>query len=185
MTDTSKRRLKWWVMTCLVLLAGVAAFRHWHRVNYPYGSGHCCNKALSFMLIGYAAEHGGRFPDAGGSAASLALLAKDSAPWDLLVGKGGSADAAEKHFQAHGTLPDEFSTWHYVPGLSRESGPNLALFWDKTGLTHNGKRQSPIKYEVCYVSGMCSLVDERKWPAFLEEQQKLLEEDRKRHANAD
>ncbi len=169
---------RWFFLAVAVLLLAGGIYGL-HRYYYPYGARHCCNKGLLFLLLEYAGEHGGRFPDAGGSAASLALVAGAPGGWDLVVGKGGSAEAAESYYRAHGTLPDEFSTWHYVPGLGEDSNPGLALFWDKTGLSHNGMRQNPVRYEVSFVDGGNRLIDEADWPEFLETQRRLREEDGK------
>ena len=166
------------VILSLVALPLVTGGYGLHRYYFPYGGRHCCNKVIWASMYGYAEEHDGRFPDAGGSASSLALLADEQLPWDQIVGKGGSAEAAEKHFRAHGTLPDEYSTWHYVPGLTTDSAPGLALFWDETGLSHAGMRQKPVRYEVSFADGRSCLIDEAEWPSFLEQQRKLLEEER-------
>jgi hypothetical protein len=123
---------------------------------------------------------GGRFPDAGSSGASLGLLAADFPQRSIIAGKGRLAEAAERYYRTHGTLLDELSNWHYVPGLSEDSDARLALFWDKTGLSHAGMRQKPVRYEVSFVNGGGRLIDEADWPSFLEEQRKLLEEERTR-----
>lgn len=178
--QVSRRRRKVGVILSLVALLVVAGRYGLDRYYFPYGFHPCCNIALMFALEDYAEKHDGRYPDAGSSGASLALLAAEFPQWKEIVGKGGSAEAAERYYRTHGTLPDELSNWHYVPGLTENSEPGLALFWDTTGLSHAGMRQKPVRYEVSFVGGIRRLIDEAEWPAFLEQQRKLLEEERAR-----
>ena len=150
----------------------------WHRHNFPYGATHKCNKGIYFALFDYAGVNEGKFPDAGSSAASLSLLATDpyTYPIDQLAGKAISDKDAERCFREKGKLTEEFCSWHYVRGLTTESDPSLLLFWDKTGLMHNGQRPHSPKYEVCFVSGNFTMISESGWPDFLSQQAKLLEE---------
>ena len=145
---------------------------------YPYGATHKCNKGIWVALLQYAEGNEGKFPDAGGSAASLSLLA--TAPYDYpvdqLAGKAISDKDAERCFREKGKLTEDFCSWHYVRGLTTESDPSLVLFWDKTGLMHNGQRSSEPKYEICRVSGISEVIPESKWQEFLTQQAKLLEE---------
>jgi hypothetical protein len=177
---------RWRRIGAIVVLVALVAFLlvGLNRYYFPYGRHPSCNVALKLALSEYAQSHGGRFPDSGGSGASLGLLAADFPQWSIIAGKGRLAEAAERYYRTNGTLSDELSNWHYVPGLTEDSDPRLALFWDKTGLSHAGMRQKPVRYEVSFVDGGGRLVDEAEWPSFLEGQRKLRQEERVRRSGA-
>lgn len=160
------------------VVIGAASIGLWayYRSVFPYSSLHKCNRCLAMTLGVYAEDHGGKFPNAVGSAASLSLLYGVGADPSLLAGKGISDEDAERCFQENGKLTEEFCNWHYVPGLTLASDPGLALFWEKTGLMHNGQRGKEPAYEVCLVDGSAISVRKSQWPAFLAKQKELRKE---------
>jgi hypothetical protein len=155
----------------LGLFAGYARYR-W-RQQHPYGWSHCCDKQLYLSLMNYADTHGGRFPAGEATPeASLSLLYPDADPY-LLSGKIVSPEKVEAILTAGGKLTSSTCGWHYVEGLSRDDNPDLALFWCKKPLGHNG--QLLKWFEVFTVNGDKRLVPLEDWDAFLADQQKLRE----------
>ena len=75
-----------------------------------------------------------------------------------------------------GRLTEDFCSWQYVQGLRTDSNPGLVLFWDKTGLTHNGQRTDPPCYEVMFLSGSTAMIPASRWDDFMEKQAQLREE---------
>jgi len=98
----------------------------------------------------------------------------------MVAGKAIDSGKAQAYFKAHHTLSPDLCSWHYVPGLRTDSLPHLALFWDTTGLAHNGLRMKHKAYETVYVDGMRDFIPEDQWPAFLNKQAELMEEEKAR-----
>lgn len=71
-------------------------------------------------------------------------------------------------------MSPETSDWHYVEGLRIDDDPRLALFWDKTGLGHNGQRLSDGVHIVTFIDGARDHITADAWPMFLEKQNQLL-----------
>lgn len=153
----------------------VGAARYHRAWLYPYGWSHCCDTGLYSALAEYADSHGGAFPTGEPTAeASLSLLYPKLADADLLRGKTVPLAAAQAAFDKNGRLDPASCGWHYVEGLTVYDDPELALFWDKVGLGHNGQRLSEGGHWVHFVSGIREYIPENQWPAFLDKQKKLL-----------
>jgi hypothetical protein len=145
--------------------------------HFPYGSSHCCDLILHQALADYAAKHNGAFPDGQATPeASLSLLYPKYADACLLKGKAVRESAARAILERGELLGPESCSWHYVPGLNVYDNPQLALFWDKAGLNHNGGRMSCGGHTVLFVGGERRHIPGPEWDAFLEEQRKLLAE---------
>jgi hypothetical protein len=74
----------------------------------------------------------------------------------------------------NGSITPETCGWHYVEGLRSDDDPNLALFWDKAGLGHNGQRLSEGGHIVCFVRGNRKYISGAEWQQFLAKQKQLL-----------
>ena len=70
--------------------------------------------------------------------------------------------------------------WTYVEGLRKGSSSDLALFWDKEGLGHNGERLPEGGHVVTFVNGTKEHIPESEWSEFLVEQRDLLAEEKRR-----
>ncbi len=171
-----RRRGKVLLFSGILALLPAGAYA-WYRHSFPYGATHKCDLGIAISLQEYAGKHGGNYPDEGGSAASLSLLTEYGSSIDTLAGKAIRKTDAEACFARHGKLTEEFCSWHYVPGLRSDSNPQLALFWDTTGLSHNGQRRKRPSYDVILVDGTRRSIPEREWPAFLRQQERLRQED--------
>jgi hypothetical protein len=155
-----------------LLAAGGLAF---YRYQFPYGPSHCCDLALHGALTEYAAEHDGAFPTGRPTPeAALSLLFPKQAGAYLLGGKAVAESTAQALLERGEPLGPDSCSWHYVEGLRVDDDPRLALFWDKTGLAHNGRRMSGGGHIVLFVSGERRHVSAEEWPGFLEEQRDLL-----------
>ena len=153
----------------VVGLLSVVAYRS-HCHHYPFGIGHRCDKQLFGALIEYAEAHGGRFPSGEATPeASLGLIGKEYAY--LLAHRGTSAEIVE-------LLDPEMCGWNYVEGLRLDSNPKLALFWDKEGLDEMGRRLPEGGHYVSYIDWPYNYVPASRWDSFLEEQRRLLAEER-------
>lgn len=150
-----------------------------HRYMYPYGWSHSCDKNLSFALRHYADTHGGWFPRGAASPeASLSLVfanrSADADAAEILRGKTVPAEAVRERLERGELLTPETCGWHYVEGLRSDDDPDLALFWDKAGLGHNGERLTGGRF-VMPISGFSKLVEtaDGGWEKFLAEQERL------------
>ena len=159
----------------LALLVGIVRWRH--RATHPYGWSHCCDKGLYMSLRAYAEEHDGHFP-AGESSpeASLSLLYRGGhgVGADLLRGKTVPEAAVQEVLDRGELLGPNTCGWHYVEGLTLADDSNLALFWDKVGLGHNGRVLPRGGHEVCLLGGGHEYIPEADWPQFLQKQEALL-----------
>src|SRR5262249_13638862 len=125
----------------------------YYRYHFPYGQTHRCDLALSFALHDYAEKHDGWFPRGEATPeASLSLLYQQEPL--LVVILGGKAippSVAEKTLESGELLTPNTCDWHYVEGLRNDDNPNLALFWDKSGLGHAGQRLSGGGHIVTFI----------------------------------
>lgn len=161
------------VIIPLLLFCGLIAYsRYRYHQRYPYGWSHCCETQLSFALHDYADRHGGKFPHGGTTPeASLGLLYPRDANAYLLSGKIVPPEETEAVLTSGGTLSPEICGWHYVEGLTIDDDPELALFWCKEPLGHNG--QVSDSYVVWTVSGIKEYVALSEWEDYLKQQQEL------------
>ena len=162
------------VAVVAVLVAAGLTYRQ-HR--YPYGWSHCCDKQLVLALITYADRHDGWFPRGEASPeASLSLLHREDPELvtaDLLRGKTVPEEVVRARLESGALLTPETCGWNYIEGLRNDDDPQLALFWDKAGLGHNGERLSDGGHFVGLVSGIIEYVPGSRWDEFLAEQEQL------------
>jgi hypothetical protein len=150
----------------------------YYRWTFPYGHSHCCILAVMFALESYAKEHGGHYPSGEPSAeASLSLLHRsgDLDPYTLR-GMTIPEETTRSILQGGGLLSPESCGWHYVDGLTQADDRGLALLWCKEPLGHNGNRTRDGARQVVFVGGDVQWVSGARWPAFLEDQKRLLAE---------
>lgn len=177
--DAMKRLVRRIAVTVAVLVTVVAALflagSVYRRYKFPYGWSHCCDKALMFALQQYAEEHGGAYPAGEPTPdACLSLLYPKYADAVLLSGKTVPLAVAQKRL-AHGQLlTPETCGWHYVPGLTLKSNPEIALLWGKVALGHNGERTPDGGQTVVRVDSQLDYIKGSDWASFLEYQQELL-----------
>ena len=121
-------------------LLSVTAYAYF-RSHYPYGLIHVCDMQLYHALCWYAEDHDGAFP-AGAPTPQACLSVLNDEPYNigahLLSGMSIDTEIAEAALENHGTLGPESCSWQYVPGLTL-SDVDVALFWDRASLDHNGK----------------------------------------------
>jgi hypothetical protein len=172
-----RRRVKRWIVIGAVAVLVVAGLYAYHRHRYPYGWSHCCDKQLYFALSDYADHNDGWFPKGEASPeASLSLLyreAPEQVSAYLLRGKTVPESAVRATLEAGQLLTPETCGWHYVEGLRIDDNSELALFWDKVGLGHNGERLPNGMRQVCFVNGMVKNIPGEEWEQFLAEQERL------------
>lgn len=157
-----------------VLIAGATFY---YKMVFPYGQSHCCIIQMSGALEQYAEENGGRFPSGGATPeASLSLLYRSNY-LDAYVLRGMTVPEkiVRGILEAGGVLGPESCGWHYVPGLTRADDADLALLWCKMPLGHNGQRMKDGGRQVVFIGRGIEWISGDKWPAFLSEQQALLE----------
>jgi len=163
------------LLLSLTALAVVAVLPYaWYRYHFPYGRSHCCDKILSNELRTYADSHDGWFPRGEASPeASLSLLYRqDPGNAETLRGKTVPSEVVHDILERGELLSPDTCGWHYVEGLRKDDDPQLALYWDKAGLGHNGERLWGGGHRVCFIQGF-QYIPEDKWPQFLEEQERL------------
>lgn len=177
-TERSQQHWRWILLAVLVIVGSLYGYR---RHKYPYGWSHSCDKLLYFALLNYADAHDGQFPSGEATPeACLSLLAGEryGADATLLSGKHIDSSVTEETLARGELLGPETCGWHYVPGLRRKSDQNVALFWDKIGLGHNGQRLDDGGHIVWYASGNRRHIKASEWDSFIEEQQELLQKAR-------
>jgi hypothetical protein len=164
------------LMVLVILAVGVVLTGWgWYRYTFPYGSSHCCSKILGFALLSYAEDHAGRFPAGGDTPeASLSLLYSNYLDAGTLRGKTVPLKVVQQALAKNGKLGPESCGWHYVEGLTEADDLGIAIVWDKVGLGHNGERVRGGGHSVIFLDGFDGFISGEKWPAFLEEQKRLL-----------
>lgn len=172
----------------LIVLCLYASGRIYLAYRYPYGWSHSCDKGLALGLISYAQQHDGWFPRGETTPeASLSLLPHGGPTRaDILRGKTVPLAVVQDRLDRGLRLTPETCGWHYVEGLRIDDNPELALFWDKAGLGHNGERISGIRY-VGFVDGFVRPVETtgNLWNEFLERQNVLRAEQERSRASQD
>jgi hypothetical protein len=158
----------------IIVILLVAGFVY-RGYRYPFGWSHCCDKQLMLALLRYADEHNGWFPRGEVTPeASLSLLYRQEPTLAYtLRGKTVPESVVRARLEAGDLLTPETCGWHYVEGLRMDDAPQLALFWDKAGLGHNGERLSRGGHYVCFVHGSIDYIDGAHWDGFLAEQERL------------
>ena len=106
-------------------------------------------------LVAYAERHEGKFPTAEreGELGLGRLLQDEPEMVDLVVGKGGDAEAAVAFFAANGWLKPEHSNWAYREGArwGDNGGP---IAWDREStVRHHGARTRRGEREVILPDG--------------------------------
>jgi hypothetical protein len=175
---TKKTRI---AIAVVVLVTGFLfiSVRAVHRHEYPFGMYHRCDKQLWFALREYAEAHGGKFPSGEATPeASLSLLGRQFAY--LLPRRDVPARVVEQMLDRGQLLGPETCGWNYVEGLRLDSNPDLALFWDKEGLSEIGGRLPEGGHFVSFLRGPYEYVPAARWESFFEEQRKLRAEEKKR-----
>lgn len=172
------RRWRELAAVALILVIGGAAslYGYW-RWQFPYGWSHSCDSGLRMQLTIYADQHDGWFPRGETSPeASLSLLHREFPGVDLtemLRGKTAPLEAVQTRLNRGELLDPETCGWHYVEGLRKTDNPNLALFWDKAGLGHNGQRLKAGGHVVWFVGFRKEYITAAEWARFLAEQEQL------------
>jgi hypothetical protein len=173
-----KTIMTWWRVGLLLLAIAamiVGAGWHYYLSMYPYGWSHSCDKQLMFALEQYADDHGGAYPAGEATPeASLSLLYPKYANEYVLQGKTVPVEVVKAILERGERLGPDSCGWHYVEGLRRDDDLDLALFWDKVGLGHNGERLGGGDHYVHFVNGRNEFIEGAKWEDFLQEQRKLL-----------
>ena len=152
---------------CFTLL-GLKVYREWLRFEFARhstGSRWLLWQALS----SYAIDHNGCFPAGRGTPdACLCLLYPTYANADLLRGPKISASYAQSILDS-GDPWLGYGRWEYVPGLTANDDPRLALAWEKEPSGPDGARTV-----VSVGNVVLDAIPASEWPAFLAEQQRLL-----------
>jgi hypothetical protein len=165
----------------LVVLAGLfgglyLARRAWIDYQYPFGPSHCCDKQLMLGLRMYADNNGGAFPTGEVSPEASISLIHSPTNGDyayLLCGKTGSESVAKQILNQGKLLGPGTCGWNYVEDLRTDDDLDLALFWDKEGLGHNGERLEGGGHIVTFIGGSSRHIPAVKWSAFLTTQSQL------------
>lgn len=181
----SKKKKYVILISLAIVTIATVSIRGYYKSQYPYGRTHRCSKGLYFALLSYSEGHDGELPNSD-DPSKLALTQLIGNGWvdqdslDLIVGKAGDLEAAEKFYAKHGYLKPEHSSWHFVNGLN-ENDRGMAIAWDKIPLDHNGRVSE--SREVIMVGRAVSNIPNSEWPAFLKKQAELLDVKKLREAH--
>jgi hypothetical protein len=172
----SLRRRRLLLLAAIVVLGLAGGGFALYRYNFPFGHSHCCDKQLYFALKDYADNNNGNFPS--GEATPEASLSLIHPTFEhgyayLLCGKTGSESATQEVLDRGELLGPETCGWNYVEGLRSDDDRQLALFWDREGLGHNGQRLAGGGHVVMFVDGFTKHIRASEWDAFLAEQKIL------------
>ena len=187
---TVRRRIKRWLITMTWIVSVMFGLffvgRFYYASVYPYGMSHCCDLNMMFALEEYARQHDGAYPAGEATPeASLGLLYPNFIDAYTLRGKSVPEEVVQTVFDRGERLGPDTCGWHYVAGLRADDDPKLAIFWDKAGLDHNGRRLSQGDHVVMFLKFRRQLIPAQDWPGFLTEQQKLFEEAQLKRAKAE
>jgi hypothetical protein len=175
------KRLGMVVLAIAVLVGSPLGYHHfiWWPRAYPYGWSHSCDKQLYFALQTYAETNASFFPAGEASPeASLSLLARPphNVHAEILRGKTIPKDVVEAKLNRGELLDPTTCGWHYAEGSRNDDDSQIALFWDKAGLNHNGMRLADGGHSVARINGSIERIAGKDWQAFLEEQKRLIDE---------
>jgi hypothetical protein len=166
----------------IAAILGKQALEYYQKYQYPYGGEHRCDKALYLALCTYAEKNGKAFPAGEATPeASISLIhtLEEYSPCasQLLHRRDVPKEQLDQIFQK-GELPGpDTCGWNYVEGLRLDSSPELALFWDKEGLSEVGMRLSGGGHMVTFVAGNSEHIPESQWADFTANQKKMLAEE--------
>jgi hypothetical protein len=171
------------ISIAVVILLLIASVYGLHRYYFPYGFEHRCDKGLYFVLRDYAEKHNGNYPSGEATPeASLSLIhSLDDSGFEnayLLHRRDVPEEVVRQILKSEQLLDPQTCGYNYVEGLRLDSKPQLALFWDKEGLSEIGMRLSGGGHIVTFVDGGSRQIPESEWNSFVEEQQKLLAEEK-------
>ena len=148
------------LLTCLTLII-------WFLVD-GYTAKTAWLQTMKDALLTYAEAHDGKFPNQDGDplkSLDLLLDQKYLHHSNILAGFTGQVCKDCESFCAK-------SSWVYVPGLTTNSDPNIAIIWDrKIGLDWSG-RKSGMHYFIP-VCGEMRAVPKTLWNQFLVDQENL------------
>jgi hypothetical protein len=150
----------------------------WLRYMYPYGYHRACHRQVLLALIQYAGDHDDKFPSGGATPeASLSMLYHEKYITDpgTLAGNGKSAEVAQQILESGGVLGPDTCDWHYVEGVNHDADATIAIFWDKSGFDHTGRRLHG-GHMVGFNDGHVEIIPANRWKEFLTEQEKMVEQ---------
>jgi hypothetical protein len=126
-------------------------------------------------LIHYARDHHGLFPTGTNAWEALRQLYPDSiVDVQLLAGISGNREEVKRRLETGGVLDSDISSWIYFPGFEWDDR-EVAIIWERTeGIAFNGRRASG--HAVGFADGHHEQVPKERWPAFIQEQEKLRRE---------
>ncbi len=138
-----------------------------------------CMMAAGMALVTYASDHNGAFPQStnGFGDALVLLAASGSVSTRCLVGVGDDGSRLGTAMTNNTHLPEEACTRIYVQGLSTESNPEIALFFDRYAVRGGDHHRWPFAQylrEVWTVGSRMQGVTLNRWPAFASNQVEML-----------
>jgi hypothetical protein len=139
-----------------------------------YGHAHCI-KGGGLSLMGYAQEHGGRFPFHTNGYGDALLLVNNG--WDAaLTGPGYDTQVFERSRETGEDAPESGFGRVYIQGLSDTNAPEIVILFDKLPTPggdhcHFPRRLfAPLGREVWTIGGGMRFIAETEWPSFLKQQ---------------
>ena len=184
MTKRRKRWLIWGSLASLPLVA-IVAFVCIGVFNVFHAHEHCI-VGTGLALKTYALDHHGNYPsDTNGFGNALLLLVTGGYLGEtngtygvaLITGPGDNGSAYRDALKTGARVPEEKCSRVYIQGLSENSNPSLAIFFDKKscpGGDHGRSPWGPLLREVWLVDGPMQIVHDQDWPAFSSNQIELL-----------
>jgi hypothetical protein len=138
-----------------------------------------CLKGGGLDLMGYAHEHGGKFPfHTNGYGDALVLVNRG---WDAaLTGPGYDTQVFERARRTGEDAPESEFGRVYVQGLSDTNDAEIVILFDKLPTPggdhcHGFRRLSAaLGREIWTIGGTMRFIPENRWPAFAKEQVELL-----------
>jgi hypothetical protein len=141
------------------------------------GHAHCI---LQVDFRSYAEDHNGVFPVSSTGYGDALVLMSNYAHWSSLTGPGYNGGVFLSAFTNQTHAPESECGRVYVQGLTTNSNPEIAIFFDKlatAGGDHchfHEKLFAPIGRELLTVNGHRRFIRESAWPQFAREQIELL-----------
>jgi hypothetical protein len=141
-----------------------------------------CIKSASFILTGYANEHGGTYPksDRGWGDAMLSFASDpDDTSWvRYFVGVDDDGARLIRALKTGEDVIEEQCTRIYVQGLTEKSDPGIAILFDresvKGGDHFRGLPGQERLREVITVDGAHRMIKDGEWPSFVARQRERL-----------
>jgi hypothetical protein len=167
------------LICCLIASLAIyvaSVWMDWYSCNYPYGFR--VGKLSTFMgvLLEYAENHEGWYPDGASPYEALTKLYPQFAErGEPLAGLSGSEQETARLLKEGRQLNGKASSWIYFPGFRKDDNPEIVIIYERAeGIFITGSRADG--HAVGFAEGLWGQIPSKEWLAFLKKQELMRQE---------